>query len=95
MSKVILLDGGVFTHRAIFNWNMSQQRKLQSKTDMLVMPSHYTYFLLMISALKKIGVSKGDKVILCLEGHSWRTEQKQNLLIGHITTRKLEKSTMQ
>ena len=46
----------------------------QKNPKMLVMPSHYSYFQLMISALKKIGVGKGDKVILCLEGHSWRKD---------------------
>ena len=71
LGKIILLDGGVFTHKAIFNWAMM---KKIAKPDQFVAPSHYNYFQSIITTLKKIGVDKDDTVIVCLEGASWRKD---------------------
>lgn len=71
MGKYVLLDGGVFTHRSIFNWAMM---KKIAKPDQFVAPSHYNYFQSIITTLKKIGVDKDDTVIVCLEGASWRKD---------------------
>jgi 5'-3' exonuclease len=73
MSKVILLDGGALTHRAIFSWNSTKQKSLLDE-NVLVLPSAYTYFLMIISNLKKIGVDKDDIIIIAQEAHSWRKD---------------------
>jgi len=42
--------------------------------DRFILPTHYTYFNMILSALKKIGLDKDDIVIMALEGKSWRKE---------------------
>lgn len=76
MSKVILIDGGVMCHKAIFSWNQAKERSLKD-SSIWVPPSQYTYFSMILSALKKIGVDKGDTIIIALEGHSWRKDYSQ------------------
>ena len=47
MNKVILIDGGALTHRAIFQWNNAKKLAMQGY-NIQVMPSHYTYFSMLI-----------------------------------------------
>lgn len=71
MNKCILIDVGAVGVRAIQRWGSDFLRTKGGK-DGLVLPSGYTYFSMLIGFLKKVGVSKGDVLILCEEGKSWR-----------------------
>lgn len=74
-NKVILIDGSVLSFRSIFNWGQLTLKKIEGKIpeDQFIMPSHYTYLSMIISVLKKIMVSKNDKIILAMDGlRSWR-----------------------
>jgi len=73
--KIIILDGGVLTHRAIFNWGSVKKKILEGKLSesTFLPPVSYTFFQMIISALKKIGLNENDKVILALDKtNSWR-----------------------
>lgn len=72
MSKVILIDSGSIMFRSIFNYERMLLNKFNSDSNIKVLPPHYTYLMMILSALKKIGVDREDKVIICLEGKSWR-----------------------
>ena len=74
-SKVIIIDGGVMTMKSIFSWG-SVKKKILNKIlpeSTFLPPVSYTFFLMCISALKKIGVNEGDRIILaCDKTTSWR-----------------------
>ena len=62
MSKVIFIDWSVFMFRAIF-----------ASLHNTAVPSVYTAFAMIISNLKKIGVTPDDRIIIaCDKGKSWR-----------------------
>jgi hypothetical protein len=78
MSKVILLDINVLMFRSIFNYERMLQQKIETKSNVLVMKPHYTCFIMILSALKKIGIEKNNtKVIVCQDGSSWRKKVYQ------------------
>lgn len=75
MSKIITIDLGSLTHQAIFGWNSLKQKEIngQLPDNAWIPPSHYTFFQMLISLLKRVGVSKEDTVILAGDGrNSWR-----------------------
>ena len=72
MSKIIAIDSSGLFFPAVFNWERQFIRNQETKSDAFLMPPHYTYFLSLISCLKKIGVDEDTKVIIALEGKSWR-----------------------
>lgn len=63
--KVIYLDWGYFIHRAIFAWAIRKE-----------MPAPYTCMTMILSCLKKVGVSPDDLIILAVDSPkgSWRRE---------------------
>ncbi len=72
-NKVILLDINVLMFKSIHNYSRLIQQKIESKSDVLIMKPHYTCFIMILSALKKIGVEKSNtKVLVCQDGSSWR-----------------------
>lgn len=72
MSKAILVDTSSLVFRAIFNW---ERQILNEEIDnSKILPAHYTYFIMLLSALKKIGVDRDDVIIMALEGKSWRKD---------------------
>lgn len=65
--KVIILDWGIFLHRAIFAWRNNKE-----------IPATYTCMNMIVSNLRKIGVSPFDKIIVaCDYGRSWRKEYEE------------------
>ena len=72
MHKVILIDTSTLLFPAVFSWERQMIQKLESKSDIFVMPPHAVYFSSLLSCLKKIGINKDDIVILATEGRSWR-----------------------
>lgn len=76
MNKVILLDSSVFVHRSIFSWGSMIRLQREKKVNMgFIPPVGYTYFSMIISALKKIGVDKDDVIIMAQDGRdSWRKD---------------------
>ena len=75
MSKVILVDLATLMFRAIFNWERQVIDKQKTNDGRFILPSHYVYYTMLISALKKIGVDKeNDLIIGCQEGKSWRKD---------------------
>jgi len=67
MNKLIVLDGGMYTHRAIFAWRNQKN-----------IPVEYTYLRMVISHLQKIGVDPTDEMILACEGkNNWRKQFSQ------------------
>lgn len=69
MNKVILIDSASLFFRTVFNYERMMMNK---KEGDFILPPVYVYFTSIISALKKIGITKEDKIILALEGKSWR-----------------------
>lgn len=64
MSKIVVLDYSIFVFRSIFSskWNKS-------------VPPEYIALSMMISALKKIGLSTDDEVIVARDGRgNWRKD---------------------
>jgi len=75
MSKCIIIDLGSLTHHAIFAWNSLKQKEVNNQLpeNTWIPPSHYTFFQMLISLLKRVGVNKDDVVILAGDGrNSWR-----------------------
>ena len=73
--KVIILDGGVFTMKSIMSWGSVKKKILDGllPESTFLPPVSYTFFLMCISALKKIGINEDDRVILALDKTcSWR-----------------------
>jgi hypothetical protein len=64
MSKVVVLDGGGYMHRCIFNFRNNTQ-----------IPATYTYMRCIIGDLKKLKVTLDDVVIVAQDyGKSWRKD---------------------
>lgn len=103
MQKVIILDGGFYTHKSIFAYIAGYKKEIEKvcyelkpaynkeldndifieakgiveekifNKKLWISSSDYTYFQMIISDLKKIGVNKNDIVIVALDGrNSWR-----------------------
>ena len=75
LSKVILIDGGAIMFNSIHLQGsmklLQQEGKLSDSA--FIAPIGYTYFSMIISALKRIGIEKNDKVIVALDArNSWR-----------------------
>lgn len=72
MSKVVLIDGGTLTFKSIHAWSTQRKKQIEGKIseDQFIMPSHYVYFSMIISALKKIGINKEDIIIIANDGRS-------------------------
>ena len=68
-SKVCVIDGGVMTMKAIFSYGSVKKKILDGilPESTFLPPVSYTFFLMCISALKKIGLNEGDKVILACD----------------------------
>lgn len=69
--KVIAIDSSAIAFNAIHSYG--SQLKLQQEGKLatnFILPSHYTYFNMILSALKKIGVNKEDKIFICLDGYN-------------------------
>ena len=74
-NKVVVIDGGVMTMKAIFSFGSVKKKILDGilPESTFLPPVSYTFFLMCISALKKIGVNEGDRIILaCDKTTSWR-----------------------
>lgn len=62
--KVILLDYGIFVHRAIFSWRKRKE-----------IPPEYTALAMILSCLSRIGIEPYDRIIIAVDGrNSWRKE---------------------
>lgn len=64
--------------RAIFNEERQMLNNQEKNEDRFVLPAHYVYFTMIISALKKIGIDKSDLIIIAEEGKSWRKDLDAN-----------------
>jgi 5'-3' exonuclease len=63
-NKIIILDWGIFIHRAIFSWRNNKQ-----------IPVEYTCLNMIMSSLRKVGVNPSDTILVaCDYGRSWRRE---------------------
>lgn len=77
MNKIIVIDFGVFLHRAIFASLKNQG-----------IPATYTCLNMIISCLKKIGVCEQDKIIIAADGrHSWRKDLDKTYKSGRKSFR--------
>jgi len=76
MQKTIIIDCGIFTHTSIFSYGAMLKKKIEDKADIkFIPPPGYTYFSMIISALKKIGVDTDDIIIMAMDGRdSWRKD---------------------
>jgi len=63
MSKLVIIDNGNIQHKAIFAFRNNSQ-----------VPATYTYLRMMISYLKKIGVTLDDRVVIAEDFGSWRKD---------------------
>lgn len=76
--KVILIDWGLFLHRAIFGWESLRLKKAMEiaehgRSDIFFMPPHYMAVNMMIASMKVVGVHPDDQVIVCIDGrNNWR-----------------------
>lgn len=63
-SKIIVIDWGIFSHRAIF-----------ASVRNPGVPSTYTCLSMVLGCLKRVGVDKQDKVIIAIDArNSWRKD---------------------
>ena len=74
MSKIICIDSSTLFFPALFSWERQMIDKHKGLHNRVVLPPQYYYFNSITSCLKKIGVDEGDKVIITLEGKSWRKD---------------------
>ena len=72
MSKVIVIDSSGLYFPAVFSWERQIIKQQETNSDMFIMSPIQVYFSSLISCLKKIGVDEDTKVIIALEGKSWR-----------------------
>lgn len=72
MKKVIAIDSSGLFFPTVFSWERQTIEKIDSKSDGFIMPPHAVYFSSLLSCLKKIGVDEDTKIIVSLEGKSWR-----------------------
>jgi len=68
-NKVVVIDSGVMTMKSIFSFGSVKKKILDGilPESTFLPPVSYTFFLMCISALKKIGLNEGDKVILACD----------------------------
>ena len=71
-NKVIAIDSSGLFFPTVFSFERQTIEKIESKSDNFIMPPHAVYFSSLLSCLKKIGVDKDTKIIVALEGRSWR-----------------------
>ncbi|MHA1789173.1 MAG: hypothetical protein ACTSXT_08095 [Candidatus Helarchaeota archaeon] len=74
-SKIIVIDCGVLTHKAIFSYGSVQKKIMEGKIPekTFLPPVSYTFFQMLIGSLKRIGVDKEDIIILAQDKtNSWR-----------------------
>jgi 5'-3' exonuclease len=67
MSKLIVLDWGNITHRAIFAFRNNSQ-----------VPFTYTMLRMVIGYLKRIGITLDDKIVVAEDYGSWRKDIDKN-----------------
>ena len=67
MSKLVVLDWGNITHRAIFAFRNNSQ-----------VPFTYTMLRMVIGYLKRIGITLEDKIIVAEDYGSWRKDIDKN-----------------
>jgi hypothetical protein len=72
MSKIIAIDSSGLFFPAVFNFERMFLKQQETKEKMYILSPVEVYFSSLISCLKKIGVDKDTKVIIALEGKSWR-----------------------
>jgi len=73
--KTIVIDSGVLTMKAISAWGATKLKILDGKlpASTFLPPVSYTWFIMAISLLKKIGVNKDDLIIIARDKtRSWR-----------------------
>lgn len=77
-SKVIYIDFGMILHRAVY----SKAAAIKRQAD-LILPSTYNALAMIISNLKKVGVNKGDLVLICVDSrNNWRKILDKNYKAG-------------
>jgi len=66
VGKIVCIDEGVLTARTISNWGAMQLRILEGKMPKNTFnpPVSYTWFLMVMGILKRIGIDKNDLVII-------------------------------
>jgi len=75
IKKVILVDTSGVLFPSIFSWEMQVKMKQKSQNeDTFIWPAHCLYLISIISSLKKIGVDENTKIIMALEGKSFRKQ---------------------
>lgn len=68
MSKVVIIDWGIFLHRSAY-----------ASVNNPNIPATYTCLNMILSCLKKIGLNPDDKVIIAVDGrNSWRKDYDTN-----------------
>jgi len=75
MGKIILVDNSSIVHQAIFSWNAQKQKQINGilDEDAFILSSNYSYFMSLISLLRRVGVEQEDTIILAGDGrNSWR-----------------------
>lgn len=80
MPRYILVDNSSIIHQSIFSWNTQKKRQIENNNEEgFILPSNYSYFMSLISLLKRIGVNKDDVIILVGDGrNSWRKAFDKN-----------------
>ncbi|KKK51359.1 hypothetical protein LCGC14_3115760, partial [marine sediment metagenome] len=63
MGKIIIIDWGIFIHRAIFGWRKNKE-----------MPVEYTCLNMIMACLTRIGVEPMDTIIVAVDSRSWRKD---------------------
>ena len=79
MNRVIIIDSGVFIHKAIFSWSAEKKRRLESGNKDEPIMASYTYLHMIYGTLKKIGIDRNDLIIIaCDARNSWRKAFLEN-----------------
>lgn len=79
-SKIILIDWGIFSHRAIFSYASALNRAKENPKTFII-PATYTCLSMIFSSLKKIGVNADvdDKIIIAVDSkNNWRKKIDPN-----------------
>lgn len=66
--KYILMDAGFLTHQSIFLWGSQKKKALENGIEEDPIPASYNYLNTVYGTLKKIGVTKEDRVLFCVDG---------------------------
>lgn len=70
--KIVVIDWGLFLHKAIFAWEAMYKIK-QTNPSMFLPRAGYTCLNMIFSCLFHVGVSPYDDVMVAVDyGHSWR-----------------------